>query len=123
MFGNITSDPTQILKFMMMKQMFGQMFGKTSSGYDDRDSKNPMMALMPMLFLTNGGFNNMFNAAFGAQPSQPTVNPFDNLFNMFGTNPTTQNAAPNSTPIANTKVNVSQTVTTEAVPANENKEV
>lgn len=126
MFGNVANDPTQIFKFMLMKQFCGHMFDNNE--YDDHyNKKNPMMAMMPMLFMANGGFANIFNNAFGTQPQPtPTQNPFDNMFNMF--NQTAQPAAPvanqatvtnplNTTPVAQTVTPVVENVVAE------NKEV
>ena len=55
MFGNVLTggDDNQIMKYMLMSQMFGG--AKTGD----------MNSMLPMMFMMNGGLDNMFGGLFG----------------------------------------------------------
>lgn len=69
MFGNMTSlaggdGASNVMKYMMMSQMFKGMKGGTS------DSMNPMLMMMMM---NGGGFGNMFDGLFSAPTPSATM--------------------------------------------------
>lgn len=67
MFGNMMAngDTNQMMKYMMMSSMFG--------GKDSGNASN----LMPMMFMMNGGMENMFNGMFDFDTNQTKKNPMN----------------------------------------------